>query len=56
MFWIRDAANLLRLAMCLAEKAILLAEIRWSEVARLPIVRVHAETIRGSIGVGKDSH
>ena len=42
--------------MCLAEKAIGLAEIRWSEAARLARVRVHAETIRGPIGVGENSH
>ena len=56
MFWIGDAANLLRLAMDLAEKVVLLAEIRWSEAARLPMVRVHAETIRSPIGAGENSH
>lgn len=40
-----DTANVARLARCLPEKAIFLVEIRWSEAARLPIVRGHAETI-----------
>jgi hypothetical protein len=45
LFWMWDTANVARLARCLPEKAIFLVEIRWSEAARLPIVRGHAETI-----------